>query len=75
MLAQSTSTPSILRFKDLQERVKLSRSGIYARIAAGDFPPPIGLGPRAVGWLESDVTAWIEKRVLSSREGGSKVMP
>ncbi|MEE8241409.1 MAG: AlpA family transcriptional regulator [Nitrospirales bacterium] len=65
-----TSTPaSILRLKDLQQRVKLSRSTIYAKIAAGDFPSPITLGPRAVGWLESDIQKWITSRILKKVRG------
>ncbi len=65
-----TSTPaSILRLKDLQQRIKLSRSTIYAKIAAGDFPSPITLGPRAVGWLESDIERWITSRVLKGVRG------
>jgi prophage regulatory protein len=59
----ATRPPSILRLRDLQHRVNLSRSMIYARIAAGDFPPPIALGPRAVGWLAADVQKWIRSRV------------
>ena len=63
----ATSRSSILRFKDLQDRIKLSRSGIYAKIAAGEFPLPIRLGLRAVGWLESDIERWIKVRSVSSR--------
>nr|WP_010597693.1 AlpA family phage regulatory protein [Rickettsiella massiliensis] len=29
-------------------------------VAKGEFPKPIKLGKRSVGWLESDVDAWIE---------------
>jgi prophage regulatory protein len=58
--------PSILRLKDLQQRLTLSRSTIYAKMAAGDFPAPIALGPRAVGWLASDVQKWIKSRVLKN---------
>jgi prophage regulatory protein len=50
---------SILRLRDIQERLKLSRSGIYAKIAAGAFPLPKRLGTRAIGWLESDIEHWI----------------
>ncbi|MFM0319754.1 AlpA family phage regulatory protein [Paraburkholderia nemoris] len=44
----------------LTERVGLSKSEIYRRIQAGQFAKSISLGPRAVGWLESDIDAWIE---------------
>ncbi|SEN73906.1 transcriptional regulator, AlpA family [Nitrosospira multiformis] len=33
------------------------RSTRYARISKGLFPKPIKLGPRSVGWLESEVEA------------------
>lgn len=42
----------ILRWKQGESRTGLSRSTIYARIAAGLFPSPIDLGGgRAVGWI------------------------
>ena len=63
----ASTAPSILRLKDLRQRIKLSRSTIYAKISAGDFPPPITLGPRAVGWLESEIQTWIASRVAKTR--------
>ena len=27
------------------------------------FPKPVQLGPRAVGWIESEVSAWITERI------------
>ena len=29
----------------------------------GDFPKPIPLGGRAVGWLEEDIERWIVEKV------------
>lgn len=59
---------SLIRRKDVETRTGLSRSTIYARIAAGTFPSPIDLGGgRAVGWLESDIDDWIRKRISESR--------
>ncbi len=46
--------------------VGLSRSTIYALMAAGKFPKSISLGERAVGWLESDIQGWIDSRVTAS---------
>ena len=57
----------ILRLHDVKVRVGLSRSSIYAAISSGRFPKPIRLGARAVGWLESEVTAWVRQQVESSR--------
>jgi len=57
----------ILRLPAVKDRTGLSRSSVYEKIAAGDFPKPISLGARAVGWLESDIDAWIDGRVGVSR--------
>ncbi|KIF81277.1 helix-turn-helix transcriptional regulator [Noviherbaspirillum autotrophicum] len=58
----------ILRLQQVKEHTGLSRSTIYALIKAGLFPAPILLGARAVGWLESDVSEFIEGRVKASRK-------
>ena len=52
----------ILRRPKVQDRTGLSRSSLYAMMAAGTFPKPIPLGPRAVGWAESEIAAWLEAR-------------
>ena len=48
-------------------RTGLSKSTIYAKIEAGEFPEPINLGARAVGWLADEVQAWLTARVEASR--------
>lgn len=60
--------PTILRLPAVKNRTALSRSTIYKFIATTRFPKPVRLGPRAVGWLESDIDAWIEDRVAESRK-------
>jgi prophage regulatory protein len=67
----------ILRLKVLKEATGLSRSSIYEQMANDDFPKPIPLGPRAVGWVESEVLAWQRKRIAkrdaeASRKGSGK---
>lgn len=52
----------ILRLPDVLQLVGLSKSSIYALMKAGQFPQPIHLGARAVGWLLSAVQAWIDSR-------------
>lgn len=58
---------SILRRKQVQARTGLSRSTIYLYVKDGAFPKPIALGPRAVGWIESEVSEWIAARMKSAR--------
>ena len=66
------SAPSIIRRKTVEARTGLSRSTIYQRIKDGTFPPPISLGAKAVGWLQSDIEDWISERVRASRSGNAK---
>jgi prophage regulatory protein len=60
--------PAFLRRKQVETRTGLSRSTIYQYIKDGAFPKPVPLGPRAVGWLESDVSQWIAARVKLARD-------
>ena len=60
--------PILLRRKDVQIRTGLARSTIYLYIQQGAFPKPVTLGRRAVGWLESEVSAWITERVRVARD-------
>jgi prophage regulatory protein len=51
----------------VKARAGLSRSTIYQRVAEGDFPKPINLGARAVGWLEAEIEEWLSAQVERSR--------
>lgn len=56
----------ILRMKHLVERTQLSRATLYTLIATDPtFPKKIQLSARSVGYLESDVDAWIASRAVS----------
>ena len=58
----------ILRRKQLEARLGLSRSTIYSKVAAGELPPPIQLGSgRAVGWIEGEIDQWLAAQVERSR--------
>ncbi len=57
----------VLRITQVQARTGLSRSSIYVRVANGSFPKPIRLGARAIGWIESEVDAWIREQIAASR--------
>lgn len=59
---------AILRLPEVKTRVGLSRSAIYLAVSREEFPRPIRLGARAVGWLESEIEEWIRERVKHSRK-------
>ncbi len=58
---------NILRLPVTKSRTGLSKSSIYLRIANGEFPAPISLGGRAVGWLEHEIDDWLAEKVEQSR--------
>jgi len=33
-----------------------------------EFPRPISLGGRSVGWLEEEINEWLEKKIEASRK-------
>ena len=64
---QNIPNEKILRLPTVMGRTGLTRSMVYALIKDSQFPHSINLGPRAVGWLESEINAWIASRVEASR--------
>ena len=46
----------------------ISRSGIYEKIKKGEFPAPVKLGARAVGFRVENVRAWIAARTASGAQ-------
>ena len=60
---------SIIRMPDVKARTGLSRSSIYSFIKSDSFPQHVSLGgKRDVGWVSSEIDAWIEARVTASRK-------
>ena len=76
MAAQVQNALTILRRKQVEARTGLSRSTIYSKLKhnpkrPGDydpsFPVPISIGAKAVGWIESELDAWLTAQVEKSR--------
>ena len=57
----ATVAPAILRVDDLTEMLGVSRKTIWSWRRSGDFPEPVKLGPRLIGWRRSDVDAWLNR--------------
>lgn len=60
-------THRMLRLPAVKARTGLSRSTIYLRVSNGKFPKPVSLGGRAVGWVEADIDAWLNRHIEASR--------
>lgn len=69
----ATPSNTVLRLPAVIARCGLCGSSIYARIQSGEFPRPIRIGKRAVGWLESEVESWLAEKVKASRP--AKIRP
>ena len=54
----------ILRLKDVVDRIGLSKPTIYRMIKKDEFPKPLQLTKRSIGWNESDIDNWIESRLV-----------
>lgn len=60
-------THTILRLPGVTASTGLSRSTIYLRISQGEFPTPVKLGGRAVGWVQTEVQEWLQRQIEASR--------
>lgn len=58
----------VLRLPDVKRASGMSRSTIYLRVSEGLYPRPLQLGPRMVGWLETEVAAVTAARVRGESE-------
>lgn len=54
----------IYRRETLLRMLDISKSTLRNWMLEGDFPHPIQLGPRAVGWKAAQVHAWLETRAM-----------
>jgi len=61
-------TERILRLPEVKTLSGLSRSTIYLRTHGGLFPKPILLGPRMVGWRESEIAALNAARIRGATD-------
>ena len=60
----------LLRRKEVEQMVSLSRASIYRLADLGAFPRPVKVGPRAVRWRLGDIEQWISERPLTNQNRG-----
>lgn len=59
----------LLRFPEVRRRTGLSRSTIWRLERRGEFPMHCRISSGAVGWVDSEIAAWLEQRIgTRSRE-------
>ena len=66
---QTTPRPvtRIRRLPDVVEMLGVSATTIWRMRRRGDFPEPVRVSPGCVGWLESDLEAWVAARAEAGR--------
>lgn len=57
-----TELDRVIRPKEIEVVTGLSPTTIWRREKAGDFPRRRRISPGAVGWLASEVQAWLDSR-------------
>jgi prophage regulatory protein len=63
----------ILRIREVMAVTGKKEASIYEGVAAGTFPAPVPIGPRAVGWLEDEIADWQEHCIAARIERHLKV--
>ena len=58
----------IMRLPEVLATYGKSRATLYAEAKRGVFPPPIPLGGRLSGWLQSEIYSLIRARVSQQSE-------
>ena len=67
-IARDFMPNKILRKPSVLDRTGWSEPTLWRRVKDGSFPPPRQIGPRAVGWLESEVEAAIAAFPIVNQE-------
>lgn len=58
----------IYRLPEVMNMTGLSRSSIYLRVSTDEFPKPVKIGRRAIGWPEESIVAWQAKMLEAQDE-------
>ena len=58
----------IYRFPEVMKLTGLSRSSIYLAVSKEEFPKPIKIGRRAVGWPNDVIEKWVQKLMEKNNE-------
>lgn len=63
-----------LRLPEVQHFSGLSKSTIRRRELEGTFPQRRQLGPKAVGWLESELLSWAGSRMPAYERSADRML-
>src|SRR5437870_2336208 len=59
----------ILKMREVAAKVARAESWVYAKVAEGQFPRPIGMeGGQILGWVEAEIDEWLKALVARRDE-------
>ena len=58
---------NFIRLPEVLERTGFCKAWIYRLISREEFPSPIKIGDRAIGFVASEIDAWIDEKIYLSR--------
>jgi predicted DNA-binding transcriptional regulator AlpA len=56
----ATVPPPLMTLNDVAGHLQVTARTVQRRVAAGDFPRPIMIGPTCPRWRREDIDAWIQ---------------
>lgn len=67
-------TYKILRLPQVMEECGLARSTVYLRVKQGLLTKPISIGPRCVGWPQTEIEAINAARIAEQSEADIRAL-
>jgi prophage regulatory protein len=49
----------ILRLAEVEAKIGFRKTKIWEMVNENAFPAPIAIGPKAIGWRETEIDSWI----------------
>jgi len=66
---------AVFRYEDLKDiGIPWTRKTVYAKIRAGQFPPPIYLGGSTTAWVAAEIHDWIKGRIADRDNPPAKTL-
>jgi prophage regulatory protein len=53
----------LISIKAVADRTGMAKRSVYYAVSEGTFPRPVQISSRRVGWVESEIEAWITARI------------
>jgi prophage regulatory protein len=57
----------MVRLPAVLEITGLAKSTLYKKMADGQFPRSVKIGPRACAWIWSEINGWVADQIAASR--------